>query len=471
MEHCYLHGTFAAFGSVENSYLPAYTYCPIQPVKAIMNRFRSTRIIFCSALLSVALPCTPVFSNDAQPQAEILHWWSSQGEHDALQVFIDAFESRGGHYYDSTKDDETASREEAIERMSKGYPATFTQWNAGRNIEDFYDFGLIDTIKDEALISKLQNTLPKILMDLVTYNDEIIAMPLNMHSENWMWHSNELLESTPDLLSNDWQKFIELGEKLANKNIPLVAVGNQPWQVRIFFTSVFLGISRETYKDFYLSFDSTSVDSEAFKTVLSVSNKLASLSKSFGDGNWNTQIKAVAQNQAATNFMGDWAKGEFSSLGMKPGIDYGCKLTATDGPSLLLGIDTLILGKVKDKEEKAGQALMLDIVSDAELNVNFNLLKGSVSPYAKPAINKLDVCSAQVYETLKNEDAILAPYASYSSRDDFMDQIDRVIFEFWQQSVAGSDSKELINTTAAKLRTILASKPNDFEESQSKIED
>jgi len=41
-------------------------------------------------------------ASDADAQAEILHWWSSAGEHAALDVFINEFKARGGHYYDST---------------------------------------------------------------------------------------------------------------------------------------------------------------------------------------------------------------------------------------------------------------------------------------------------------------------------------------------------------------------------------
>jgi len=186
-----------------------------------------------------------VHANGPKPQAEVLHWWSSAGESAALNVFIDEFKARGGHYYDSTKNNQYASREEAIDRMSKGYPSTLTQWNAGRDIAEFYDFGLIDAITEPSLVAKLKKLVPEPVLDAVTHRGEIIAMPINIHIENWMWHSTHLIEQSSDLLTHNWQDFITLGKDLATQDVPLLAVGDQPWQVRILFTSVLLGVSRD----------------------------------------------------------------------------------------------------------------------------------------------------------------------------------------------------------------------------------
>ena len=61
-----------------------------------------------SVLISTLIAGSVLFSYTAvaqnrKPQAEVLHWWSSAGESAALNVLIDEFKSRGGHYYDSTK--------------------------------------------------------------------------------------------------------------------------------------------------------------------------------------------------------------------------------------------------------------------------------------------------------------------------------------------------------------------------------
>ena len=385
-------------------------------------------------------------ADDTQPQAEILHWWVSEGESAALKVFIDAFKSRGGHYYDSSKYNEIANRKEAIERMGKGYPATLTQWNAGKDLVDLYDFGLVKPIRKQKIVKRLKSLLPAPVLDTVSRKGEIIAIPLNIHSENWLWYSVKHVGHSNVDLSGDWTEFLRLGEVLAKNDTPLLAVGNQPWQVRILFTSVFLGVSRDRYTDFYLTNEADVVDTDGFKTTLEVFNALAGYSKSFGDGNLNTQIGAVADNRAAANFMGDWARGEFISLGQKVGDDYGCQLTSTDDPSLLMAIDALVLGKVDEKSEIDGQDLMLDIVSDPAISLQFNALH----------------CTAQVYAALSNEDAIIPPYHSYfAGAGEYAELVDRAIYEFWIASQQmDTNSSELIERTREKFRAILKRKSN-----------
>jgi len=391
-----------------------------------------------------------------KPQAEILHWWSSPAEAAALNVFVDEFKARGGHYYDSTKNNQIASREEAIARLSKGYPSTLTQWNAGRDVREFFEYGLTSSINDPKLVSKLKKSLPKAVLDAVTHNDKIIAMPLNIHSENWMWYSNELIDYHDSVISNQWQEFIKQGEELAKKNIPLLAVGDQSWQVRILFTSLFLGISRDAYKDFYLNIDPEVTKTVDFNRVLEVFTTLAKYSKSFGDGNWNTQVKAVAENQAGATFMGDWAKGEFHVLGKTAGSEFGCALTSGIDPSLLLVIDTFILGKVTDPAEQTGQSLMLDIVSDPEVNRQFNTLKGSVSPYIRPSADELDPCSVQVYEALPRDNSVIPPYASYQ-HGAHLHSIDNEIYQLWTAARESNDTDALIASSTTAFRKFLTS--------------
>ena len=423
----------------------------------MFGMFRANRI---QAVLRNTLVISSVLfgniaqASDAEAQAEILHWWSSAGEHAALDVFINEFKTRGGHYYDSTKNNMNASREEAIDRMSKGYPSTLTQWNAGRDVEEFYDFGLIDAITEPSLVAKLKKLVPEAILDTVTHRGEIIAMPVNIHSENWLWHSTALIKQSDKIFTKDWQKFLALGEDLDKQNIPLLAVGDQPWQVRILFTSVFLGISRDVYREFYLKSEESSVTRPEFKDVITAFSHLARYSKSFGDGNWNTQVKAVADNQAGATFMGDWAKGEFQVLGKTPGKEYGCSLTASDNPGLLLGVDTFILGKVDSAEEQKGQGLMLDIISDPEVNLQFNLLKGSASPYMTPSSDTQDICSAQVYNILSDKEAVIPPYASYSNAG-HVHQLDTEIYRLWKEAQQATDIDAVVATALENFSKVL----------------
>jgi glucose/mannose transport system substrate-binding protein len=423
----------------------------------------------CRAVMLSLLTLNAVVFADEKPELEILHWWSSAGEVAALNVLVDAYRERGGVYYDSATADQPANREQAIERIAKGYPATMTQWNAGRDIVEFHDLGLIDDVSDPKLIEKLQASLAPSVLEVVTHKEKVLAMPVGVHSENWMWFGIERLQLDSDTLTGDWQGLLEQGQRLASQGIPLLAVGDQPWQVRILFTSLFLGISRDAYKRFYLSADETVTDSDAFHRTLVLFNRLAKFSQSFGDGSWSQQVAAVADGKAAAVFMGDWAKGEFQSLGKSLGRDYGCAIAAPDDPSLLIVVDAFILGKVVANNEQLGQKLMLEVLSDHETNTRFNALKGSLSPYLQPASTRLDDCSEQGYRLLASNDSVIPPYASYQFGA-ILHKIDGEIYRLWTRSMNQSDDAALIVESTETFRAALLDKAHDLKKMKGYID-
>ncbi len=402
------------------------------------------------------------------PEVELLHWWSSPGEVAALNVLVEAYQAKGGRFYNSGATDQPSSRKQAIERIAKGYPATFTQWNAGKEIFEFHELGLIDQISDPALVAKLRAQLAPAVLEAVTHDGKVLAIPLGVHSENWMWYANERIRVDTSTLSGDWQGFLEQGSRLAAEEIPLLAVGDQPWQVRILFTSLFLGVSRDAYKRFYLSTDASVTDTESFRVTLKLFTELAKYSRSFGDGNWNSQVAAVADGQAGAVFMGDWAKGEFQSLGKSVGADVGCVIPSAADPSLLIVIDTFILGKVSESNERQGRAMMLDVVANHDTNHQYNLRKGSLSPYAKPPVAQLDVCSEQGYQLLDSSAGVVPPYASYK-HGATMHEVDQEIYQLWVNSMNASDDEKLIPDSIEKFRSILLDKKTTLKKKKGKV--
>ena len=67
----------------------------------------------------------------AAPEAEVVHWWQSASERQALGVFLEAFQAEGGEWFDVSTDTYNSTRESALKRMAKGYSPTAVQWNGG----------------------------------------------------------------------------------------------------------------------------------------------------------------------------------------------------------------------------------------------------------------------------------------------------------------------------------------------------
>ena len=105
-------------------------------------------------------------------------------------------------------------------------------------------------------------------------------------------------------------------------------------------------------------------------------------------------------------------------------------------------------------EEQKGQTLMLDIISDPEVNLQFNLLKGSASPYMTPSSDSQDICSAQVYKILSDKEAVIPPYASYSNAG-HVHQLDTEIYRLWKEAQQATDIDAVVATALENFSKVL----------------
>jgi len=98
----------------------------------------------------------------ASPEAEIMHWWSRGGDYAALQVFRAEFEGRGGIWHDT---------------ITEGWEVT-----------EISRLGLLDPITDSVTLNKIRGSILDSVLGIVSVDEQIVAIPVNVHSENWLWH-------------------------------------------------------------------------------------------------------------------------------------------------------------------------------------------------------------------------------------------------------------------------------------------
>jgi glucose/mannose transport system substrate-binding protein len=93
---------------------------------------------------------------------------------------------------------------------------------------------------------------------------------------------------------------------------------------------------------------------------------------------WNLATSMVIKGEAGVQFMGDWAKGEFTAAGKKPGEDYDAIPAPGTEDSFLFNVDSFIMFDVKDKDAKAAQDAMARLILSPEFQIVFNVNKGSI---------------------------------------------------------------------------------------------
>lgn len=376
----------------------------------------------------------------ANPEVEIMHWWSRGGDHTAMQVFKNEFERRGGLWEDATNLNSIDTLNSAVSRMSKGYSPTFVQWNSGWEVRQISQLGLLDPVTDQKQKRQLRNVILDSILDIVAVDGQIVAIPVNVHSENWLWYLHDRIDEKTSRSFDTWQQFLNFAKTRKEAGETAIAVGTEPWQQRILFNNVLLGVAgRSLYRRIYSNMDISATEDPAFREALETFKKLRQYSRSFGEGHWDEQIAAVAKGEALTVSMGDWAKGEFRNLGIKAGSELACVPAPSTRNKLILVLDVFVRGRVESEQERQGQALFLDVVTDPEVNQRFNLLKGSLPPLKNLDASSLDICGRIAYKALQDQNQLIEPYASHGHRE-YLSRIDYIINSLWEQKINVSDS-------------------------------
>ncbi len=408
--------------------------------------------------LFVILLFSPIVSN-AEPEVEVMHWWNRGGDLRAMQVIRDEFEHRGGIWFDVAGDDSIDVLNTAVSRMIKGYAPTLVQWNSAWEVTEIRNLGLLNTLNMETS-NYLHNAFIDNVLDMIMVNGEIVAIPVNVHSENWLWYKPDNLPDNGPRVMADWKAFLEFAESLAETGKIALAVGDTPRQQRALFNNVLLGVAgQDLFQRIYYDLDVGALSTKGFSQALATYAKLREYSHSFGEGRWDQQLAAVAANKAFTVNMGDWAKGEFRNLGLKLGRDYDCAPAPGTGDHIVLVIDAFVLGQVSEKNEKQGQQLFMDVVTNPVVSETFNYLKGSLSPLREIDTEGLDKCSQVAHTILKTRGKAIKPHASIGDRG-FLADIDHLISELWTGCMVSTEWTTDFSTLLKREKMKRISKSN-----------
>ena len=92
-------------------------------------------------------------------------------------------------------------------------------------------------------------------------------------------------------------------------------------------------------------------------------------------------------------FMGDWAKGEFTAAGKKPGTDYVCVPAPGTASGFTFNIDSFVMFTQKSADARKAQSDLAAAIMSPEFQEVFNLNKGSIPARLNMDLAKFDDCA------------------------------------------------------------------------------
>jgi glucose/mannose transport system substrate-binding protein len=344
---------------------------------------------FAAALaVSAVLPLGVAKATDL----EVTHWWTSGGEAAAVAELAKAFDATGNKWVDGAiAGSGSTARPIMISRITGGDPMGATQFNHGRQAQELVEAGLMRDLTAVAEAGKWAEVIkPASLLESCTFEGKIYCAPVNIHSWQWLWLSNEAFEKAGVAVPKDWNEFVAAAPKLKEAGIQPLALGGQPWQSNGLFDTLLLAIGgKETYEKVYQDKDAEVAAGPEMTKIFQAAAQAREMAAGSNVQDWNQATNLVLTAKAGGQVMGDWAQGEFQMAGKTAGKDYSCLPGLGLNAVLATGGDAFYFPLVDNEEVSKAQDALAQTIVDPAVQVAFNMKKGSV-----PIRGDVDLASA-----------------------------------------------------------------------------
>ena len=328
---------------------------------------------------------------------EVLHWWTSGGEAAALNVLKEDLESQGIGWQDMPVAGGGGTQAMTVlrARVTAGNAPTAVQM-LGFDITDWAKEGALANLNEVASAEGWDDVVPAALQKFSKYDGQWVAAPVNVHSTNWVWANKKILDDLGIEQPTTWDELVAAMEKVKESGKTAVAHGGQAWQDATIFDAVVMSTGGpEFYQKAFVDLDAEALGSDTMKEAFDRMTVIRSfVDDNFSGRDWNLASAMVINDEAAFQFMGDWAKGEFLNAGKAPGEDFLCFRFPGTQEQVTFNSDQFALFKQGDQPSEEQAALAKAIMSPSFQSA-FNVVKGSVPARVDVPDTDFDACGKQ----------------------------------------------------------------------------
>lgn len=326
---------------------------------------------------------------------EIFSWWAGGGEAAGLEALIARFDELYPevNIINSAVSGGSGVNARAVlaTRLQADDPPGSFQVHAGSALNDIWVAA--DKMEPVTEIFEANGWLeqyPEGLLDLISADGEIYAIPVNIHRSNVMWYMPAKLEEWGVTVPATWDEFInETCPALLAKDVVPLSVGQTWTQVHLWESVALAELGSEAYAGLWDG--TTAWDSEEVAGVFDTYGQVLACANDDRDAiDWQPAVDKVVEGEAAFNIMGDWAAGYLLEKGLEPETDFGWTASpGTDGSFMMLSD---AFGLPRNAPNRDAVVTWLTFLGSAEAQDIFNPLKGSL-----PANTTANIADAELY--------------------------------------------------------------------------
>ena len=333
----------------------------------------------------------------AAESVEVIHWWTSGGETAAVAKFKDALSAKGVDWKDLAVGGADNQRTLLKTRVGKGSPPDAAQINSDVPAYAANPDNLAN-LNDLAAKGNWDAVLPAPVQRYAKMGGKnYVAVPVNVHRQNVMWISTEAMKKIGATAApKTWDEFFAMADKAKAAGIMPLAMAEDGWVNFMFIQVAYGTMQPEAFRKAFYDADDGLLKGPGMVKAFEVMRKARGyVDRSASTRKWNEAAQMVIQGKAFAQVMGDWAKGEFTLAGKKPGIDYLCATVPGSGSGHVFNSDAFMF--FKHGKESPGQLQLASVFMDKDAQVAFSLLKGSVPVRMDADVSKFDDCAKQSY--------------------------------------------------------------------------
>jgi len=359
--------------------------------------------IFLVGMLVISMFSLSAFAGEV----EVLHWWTSGGEAASVAILKELLEAEGHTWKDFAVAGGGGDAAMTVlkSRAVAGNPPTAAQVK-GPEIQLWGDEGVLANLDEVAQAENWDALIPKVVADVMKYEGNYVAVPVNVHRINWVWVNPAVFQKAGAAIPTTWEQFEEAAKKIQAAGMIPVAWGGQPWQEATVFETIVAAEGPEFYTKTMVDADPEALNSDTMVKVLETLKMLKQYTDKGAPGrDWNLATAMVIKGEAGMQFMGDWAKGEFTAAGKQPNVDYIAMPAPGTSGMFLFNVDSFIMFKQKDAAAQEAQKAMAGLTLQPKFQEFFNVNKGSIpvrlgmsrAPFDDPALRSMNdfVATAQ----------------------------------------------------------------------------
>lgn len=339
---------------------------------------RTTRFLS-GALLTCSLSAYSVSA--AASEVEVLHWWTSAGEAKAASVLRQGMEQQGYQWQDFAVGGRAgiSAMNTLRIRAISGNPPLAAQIK-GPEITEWARLGFLRNLDTIADTEQWETKIPAPLRDVMQYQGNYVAAPINIHRVNWLWINLRAFEAAGAEIPTDFDGFFTAADKLKQAGYIPLALGGEPWQVATLFDSLALSVmGPKLYQRAFLDFERNALLSDGVIEAFRLLAKMRKYVDDKGQGrNWSDTTQLLISNQAGMQVMGDWAKGEFFAANQQEGKAFTCVAVPGTTHAFSYNVDSFVFFKPNNENERRSQADIASYLLTPQFQRDFNRYKGSL---------------------------------------------------------------------------------------------